>query len=79
MTAEVAKRYGIRDPVSQEIPPSIRSVKFLVPSLVLGSLSLSEDSRRWIEPLLISLSPDILLPMSLMAQGTPQQPALDKE
>ena len=76
MTAEVAKRYDIKDPISNYVPPSIRSLKFLIPSLILGSLKLSSAEKtkwKWLESWLISLLPDILLPMSLMAQGAPEQ------
>jgi hypothetical protein len=78
VVAEVAKRYGIRDPVSNEIPPSIRSVKFLLPSLVLGALPSDDGNesgegvkRKLLEDFLIALSPDVLLPMSVMAGGAP--------
>eukprot|EP01037_Dinobryon_pediforme_P021114 gene21114-21901_t len=55
VTAEVAKRYDIKDPIS-------------------NYLSSAEKTKwKWLESLLISLSPDILLPMSLMAQGAPEQ------
>jgi hypothetical protein len=38
VVAEVAKAFGIVDPVSGVTPPSIRSLKFLIPSLVLSQV-----------------------------------------
>mmetsp|Transcript_28634 Transcript_28634/g.39375 ORF Transcript_28634/g.39375 Transcript_28634/m.39375 type:complete len:168 (-) Transcript_28634:132-635(-) len=84
VTAEVAKKYSIVDPISLTIPPSIRSVKFLLPSLALGYMeNLRENdssnlggkwyNREKFERFLVGLAPDILLPMSIMAQGAPSQ------
>eukprot|EP01038_Epipyxis_sp_PR26KG_P004652 gene4652-6536_t len=38
VTAELAKSFQISDPKSNIIPPSIRSLKFLFPSLLLGNI-----------------------------------------
>jgi dehydrogenase/reductase SDR family protein 1 len=68
VVAEVAKEMGIMDE-SGRTPPSIRSLKFLLPSVLLGRM---RSYSPQLENLLVSLSPDILLPMSLMAGGPPQ-------
>ena len=74
ITAELAKKYNIKDPISNITPPSIRSIKFLLPSIVLGKLKFeNQKQREFIENLIIKLSPDILLPMKLMEGGAPNQ------
>ena len=88
VTAEVAKKYSIVDPVSLTIPPSIRSLKFLIPSLALGYMENRRENdsnnnlglkwnhwyqrEKW-EKFLIESVPDVLLPMSFMAEGAPSQ------
>jgi dehydrogenase/reductase SDR family member 1 len=67
ITAELAKRYQLVDRISQCIPPSIRSLKYLIPALILHRLS--PKLQKIMEPWLIKLSPDILLPLSVMASG----------
>ena len=66
VTAEIAKRYQLIDPVSLIIPPSIRSLKFLLPYIILSKLNQSQ--RKMFQDIVISCSPDILLPMSIMAE-----------
>ena len=74
VTAELAKKFGIVDPISKITPPSIRSIKFLLPSIVLGKMNIKDkETKEKIEKILISLSPDILIPMKLMEGGTPNQ------
>lgn len=70
VTAEVAKRYGIVDPRTGEIPPSIRSLKFLIPSVLLGKMS--EEQARQLEDFLVKVSPDVLVPMQLMGVPPPE-------
>ena len=67
VAAEVAKILGVVD-VNGNLPPSIRSTKFLIPGLLLGKL---KDAPKALEEALVKYSPDILLPMSVMAGGTP--------
>jgi len=69
VSAEVAQTCGVVD-IGGNRPPSIRSLKWLLPSLLLHSnwgKSLDNKTRCFI----IENSPDILLPMSLMAGGPP--------
>jgi len=68
VVAELAKTLGVTD-VTGNIPPSIRSLKFLVPSIVLNQF---EVPSVWLEDLLMQLVPDVLLPMSFMAGGPPK-------
>lgn len=70
--AEVAKRYGIVDPETKVTPPSIRSLKYLIPALFLRARS--EEFRQKYAPLVLKLSPDWLLPMSLFGSGDPSPP-----
>jgi len=70
VTAEIAKRYNIIDPHSGIIPPSIRSLKFLIPSVLLANID--KDKRPAIQEQIISWSPDILLPMFVMAEPRPK-------
>lgn len=69
VVAELAKRYGIVDPVSGITPPSIRSLKFLMPSIILSKMR--KGQREAMEDLIISLSPDVLLPMTVMSNPPP--------
>ena len=66
--AEAAKDYGIVD-VNGKIPPSIRSIRFLIPSLIYGKV----ENPPMILKKLLDLVPDYLLPMSLMEGGPPPQ------
>ena len=70
VVAEAAKQLGIRD-VSNTLPPSIRSLKFLIPSITLNAIEKTAPLPNLIRDFLISISPDILLPMSLMRGGAP--------
>ena len=70
MVAEAAKELGVSD-INGNTPPSIRSLKFLLPSIILGKRENTEASKKW-ESWLYRLTPDVLLPMSLMAGGTPK-------
>ena len=69
VVAEYAKKFGIID-ISGTTPPSIRSLKFLIPSLLFANVK-SLDSKT--KELAISLTPDFLLPMSLMSGGPPSK------
>jgi dehydrogenase/reductase SDR family member 1 len=69
VSAELAKRYGIKDRISKLTPPSIRSLKYLIPALVLSKRS--REERKWLEDIICTLSPDILLPMSAMGSSPP--------
>ena len=66
--AEAAKELGVTD-INGSIPPSIRSLKFLIPSLVYGK----DDNPNPFIKTLLGLVPDVLLPMSLMEGGPPPQ------
>lgn len=67
--AEVAKMLGVND-VNGKRAPSIRSLKFLIPALVLAKW---KDAGPDMESRLVDFSPDILLPMAFMADGAPDQ------
>lgn len=69
VVAEVAKQLGIRD-LSGDIPPSIRSLRFLIPSLILNAFDKPPDG---LEDFLVKYVPDILMPMSLMSGGPPKK------
>ena len=69
VAAEAARELGVRD-VDGSLPPSIRSLCFLIPSVVLGR---AKDTPAVLRDLLVRLSPDILLPMSMMGGGPPNQ------
>lgn len=69
VTAEIAKRYDIKDPKTNIIPPSIRSLKFLMPAVLLKGKKPTDV--RQIEDFLVNNVPDALLPMSIMASGSP--------
>ena len=67
VAAEAAKILGVVD-VNGNLPPSIRSTKFLIPGLLLAKLT---DAPKALEESLVKYSPDFLLPMSMMAGGAP--------
>lgn len=69
VVAEIAKELNVPD-MSGNIPPSIRSLKFLIPSLVLNAF---DTPPNGLEDLLIKFVPDILLPMALMSGGPPKK------
>lgn len=69
VTAELAKRYQLRDRKSGIIPPSIRSLKFLIPSLLFRNQA--QIVRDKLEQAVINVSPDILLPFAVLASGSP--------
>lgn len=72
IVAEVARDKQIRDPVSGAIPPSIRSLRFLLPAVLLGKMTPEERGRNgWLERLLMQLAPDWLLPLAVMGAGPP--------
>lgn len=64
VTAEVAKYFGLKDRYSNVTPASIRSLRFLLPAMLL------KNSNSYIQEsmgnLLSIVAPDILLPMSMM-------------
>ena len=68
VVAELAKKLGVTD-TKGTVPPSIRSLKFLIPSLLLNKV---KNYPKQLEDFLISVSPDILLPMSIMEGGSPR-------
>jgi hypothetical protein len=51
------------------LPPSIRSLRFLIPAVVLGRMR--EQDRAGLEQTLMRWVPDLYVPMSLMAGGPP--------
>ena len=69
VAAEAAKALGVRD-IDGNLPPSIRSLRFLIPALVLGG---ERELPAPLKSLLLHLSPDILLPMSAMEGGPRNQ------
>lgn len=62
MVAELAKEYGFED-VSGERPPSIRSLRFLLPVYLFPKLL----PKGFKVP--ASFVPDLLLPMDVMRDG----------
>jgi len=75
VVAEVARAEGVVD-VSGMQPPSIRSLRSLIPAIVLGKMgatSRQSEQGRSIESFLTSWTPDFLIPMSLMSGGAPAQ------
>lgn len=73
VVAEVAREHKIVD-LSGSTPPSIRSLKFLLPAVILGKMGRERrdsDRGRLLQKWLQILAPDILLPMSVMAGGAP--------
>jgi len=68
VVAEIAKEEGVVD-LSGLLPPSIRSLRFLIPAVVLGRMS--DEDRAGLEQTLIRWVPDVYVPMSLMAGGPP--------
>jgi dehydrogenase/reductase SDR family protein 1 len=72
VTSEIANVMNIQD-INGNNPPSIRSLKFLIPALVSGQLTKMKQENNALVSQLIKYVPDILLPMSLMAGGAPQQ------
>jgi dehydrogenase/reductase SDR family protein 1 len=67
VVAEVAREEGVVD-INGSTPPSIRSLKFLAPAVILGRM---EEKKPALEKFLKRWTPDILLPMSFMAGGPP--------
>lgn len=70
VTAELAKRYDIQDQISGITPPSIRSLKYLLPAMLLAG----KDDRfraQW-QDWIIRCSPDVLLPWSMMSNPPPR-------
>jgi dehydrogenase/reductase SDR family member 1 len=71
VTAECAKELGVVDTTGLN-PPSIRSLKFLIPAVVLGRVKgLDKQQVKALEDFLCKYSPDVLLPMSFMSGGAP--------
>ncbi len=68
VVAECAKKMNITD-INGNIPPSIRSARFLIPGVLLGKYKkdIPENVSQW----LLQHTPDILLPFSNMAGGAP--------
>ena len=71
VVAEAAKKYGVKD-INGFTPPSIRSLKFLIPSLILAQFT-PDEIPSGLEENLIRFTPDWLLPMSFMEGGSPNQ------
>ena len=69
ITAEVAKKNNVIDKNGM-IPPSIRSLKWLIPSLVLHS-DFGKKLSGSVKSNLINNTPDWLLPLSVMKGGPP--------
>ena len=67
--AEESKKLSVND-IDGFIKPSIRSLKFLIPSVVLGSIKNEDEVPEWLRSFLMKI-PDILLPMSFMQGGAP--------
>ena len=70
ISAEIASQRQIFD-LNGRIPPSIRSLKWLLPTLILHTpwgKGLHVNTKQMI----IDNSPDILLPMSVMENGPPE-------
>jgi NAD(P)-dependent dehydrogenase (short-subunit alcohol dehydrogenase family) len=67
VVAELAKIFGVTD-LQGNLPPSIRSVKFLLPSLILNNF---KTPPQYLEDFLVKYTPDILLPMFIMQGGPP--------
>ena len=69
--AEAARELGIKD-ISGITPPSIRSLKFLIPSIVYGKINNNDNIPNFLKYILNNI-PDILLPMSFMEGGLPEE------
>eukprot|EP01041_Mallomonas_annulata_P005391 gene5391-10780_t len=74
VVAELAKLLQVKD-INGNIPPSIRSLRFLLPSVVLNNF---EKVPVALEDFLMKFTPDILLPMALMAGGPPSNSSTEK-
>lgn len=72
VVAEIAKKYNVKDKATNSVPPSIRSVKFLLPSLILGKVPVKNEWKEALEAFLVENTPDILLPMSIMESEMPE-------
>eukprot|EP01039_Chlorochromonas_danica_P011258 gene11254-12557_t len=70
VTAELAKRYDIHDRLSGITPPSIRSLKYLLPAMLLTGKD--EHYRKQWQDWIIRCSPDVLLPWSIMSNPPPR-------
>mmetsp|Transcript_35614 Transcript_35614/g.33772 ORF Transcript_35614/g.33772 Transcript_35614/m.33772 type:complete len:383 (-) Transcript_35614:124-1272(-) len=71
VSAEVAKKLKITD-ITGKSPLSIRSVKYLIPAVVLGKYKSNVDIPKGLSDKLNKYSPDILLPFSFFSKGPPQ-------
>lgn len=72
VVAEVARKRGIVDRDGGS-PPSIRSLRFLLPAVILGRMGREkrEGDAKGFRNWLVRSAPDILLPMAIMAGGAP--------
>jgi dehydrogenase/reductase SDR family protein 1 len=68
VVAELAKKIGFTD-VDGTIPPSIRSLKFLLPNFVFPQIE--KESGKPIPSWISENVPDILLPWSVFSSGPP--------
>jgi dehydrogenase/reductase SDR family protein 1 len=71
VVAELAKQVGFTD-LDGTIPPSIRSLKFLLPNFVFPQIE--KESGKPVPSWLSDNVPDILLPWSVFSQGPPPPP-----
>jgi hypothetical protein len=69
IVAEVAKELNVFD-IGGLQPPSIRSLRFLIPSLVMAQFS-DKTKAQNLKTFLMNTVPDFLLPMELMKGGAP--------
>ena len=72
VVAEVARKRGIADK-DGESPPSIRSLRFLLPAVILGRMGKErrEGAGKGFRDWLVKSAPDVLLPMAFMEGGAP--------
>mmetsp|Transcript_11309 Transcript_11309/g.16932 ORF Transcript_11309/g.16932 Transcript_11309/m.16932 type:complete len:357 (+) Transcript_11309:737-1807(+) len=75
VVAEVARQFSIKDENNIDPPPSIRSIRFIIPNFLLSDSALDEMN---LQPLALSFLrtlrnsiPDILLPWSVFSSGPP--------
>eukprot|EP00529_Nitzschia_sp_RCC80_P012073 CAMPEP_0113451628 /NCGR_PEP_ID=MMETSP0014_2-20120614/6434_1 /TAXON_ID=2857 /ORGANISM="Nitzschia sp." /LENGTH=561 /DNA_ID=CAMNT_0000342985 /DNA_START=182 /DNA_END=1868 /DNA_ORIENTATION=+ /assembly_acc=CAM_ASM_000159 len=70
VVAELAREFGFTD-VDQSRPPSIRSLRYLLPNFVFPSIEKESDQPipEWVK----SNVPDILLPWSVFSSGPPPE------
>ena len=81
VVAELAQEFDFLDPETFERPPSIRSLRFLVPSFLLTDEKLANKSglERTFLTWFRDNVPDILLPWSVFSDGPPPPPPGSEE